>query len=255
MNAKEFHVAMPQAGDATELLPTTHAGECRNSPCSRCEAERICQMPALASGGLVSALDTQIGVRAVRAGRSIYRSGDTFRNLYVPRSGICKITRVDQGGREQITGFKISGECFGTDGIASGRHESNAVALVDMQVCTIPFLRTEALADAHPEVHRGMERMLSKEILDKDALLMLVTGRNAEQRVAAFLLDIGSRFAERTANPAIFPLCINRKDIGTYLGLTLETVSRTFSRFRQQRLISWEGRVIHLHDIGALRRM
>ncbi|WP_454691733.1 helix-turn-helix domain-containing protein [Achromobacter aloeverae] len=252
MRTVENSVSRTRARNITWLRAAGSASHPSSSPCSQCDAGSMCQIAALGAGGLVSALDTQIGVRAVQAGESIYRAGDALRNLFTPRCGMCKSVRIDREGRQQITGFKIRGECFGTDGIATGRHESEAVALLDMQVCTLPFLRAEAVADALPEVHRGMKRLLSKETSDRENLLMLVANRNAEQRVAAFLLDLGARFGERTANSSLFPLCISREDIGAHLGLTLETVSRVFSRFRRRGLVQWEGRVIRILDMPGL---
>lgn len=252
MSAVERQASTPGTAGVIWLHSRVFRDAPSSLPCRRCDAGRLCQISALGSGGLVAALGTQIRMRSVRAGEVIYCAGDAFRNLYVPTCGICKSVRVDRDGRQQITGFKISGECFGTDGIASGRHQCEAVALMDMQVCVLPFLRAEALADELPDVHRGLARLLSNETLHKEALLMLIANRNAEQRVAAFLLDLSARFGERTADPSRFPLHISREDIGAYLGLTLETVSRTFSHFRQRGLIDWEGRIIRLTDMDAL---
>ncbi|SAI70497.1 transcriptional regulatory protein [Bordetella ansorpii] len=221
-------------------------------PCSDCDAERPCQVPTIAAGHLVSALGSQIGMRVVRVGKAIYRAGDVFRNLYVPRCGICKCVRLDRDGRQQITGFKIAGECFGMDGIAGGIHQLEAVALIDMQVCIIPFSGIELAAGNLPDVHRDMERMLSMELMATESLLMLVAQCNAQQRVAGFLLDLATRYGRRTSRPDRFPLCISREDIGAYLGLTLETVSRVFSRLKKQNLINWEGRVMHLLDMQRL---
>ncbi|OWT74694.1 MULTISPECIES: helix-turn-helix domain-containing protein [unclassified Achromobacter] len=255
MNAIENLHPSARAGVVTSLSPVPRPTHSASSACGLCDASILCQIAGLGAGGLVSALDNHIGIRAVRAGEAIFRAGDVLRSLYIPRCGICKILRVDTEGRQQITAFKIAGECFGTDGIASGKHQTEGIALLDMQICVLPFLRAEAVADALPEVHRGMERLLSRETLDRDALLMVIANRNAEQRVAAFLLDMGARYGERTANPAVFPLCVSREDIGAYLGLTLETVSRVFSRLRQRRLIEWEGRVIRLLDMPQLSRL
>ena len=223
--------------------------------CGACEARKSCQIAALDGGSLHDVLGEYVTRRFVRAGQTIYRSGSPLTNLYVPRCGICKAVRLERDGHQQITAFKIAGECFGMDGLASGSHQDETVALVDMQVCALPIHRIEARASSTLEILRKMEQLIGTELLMQEALLMRIAHRQADQRVAAFLLDLGERYGQRSGSPDCFPLCISRQDIGAHLGLALETVSRAFARLRHLGLIDWAGRVLSLRDRQRLAEL
>lgn len=195
------------------------------------------------------------GKRRVRLGEFLYRSGTPFHSLYVVRAGMFKSILLDSEGREQVTGFQMTGEVLGLDGIEREICQSNAVALEDGEVWEIPFARLEALCRQEPGMQRMFHRLMSREI-QRDYLMMLLLGSmNAEERLAAFLVNLSQRLTARGYSATRFILRMSRREIGSYLGLTLETVSRVFSRFQREGLIRAELKAVELVDIDRLRSM
>ena len=178
----------------------------------------------------------------------LFRGGETFESLYAVRSGFLKSSAVLADGRDQVTGFYMAGEIVGMDGIGTGRHSGDVSALEDSEVCVIPY---ERLADLglQPELHKVMSRAL---VHDQGVMMLLGTMR-AEERLAAFLLNLSQRFVARGYSPSEFHLRMTREEIGSYLGLSLETVSRLFSRFHAENLISVQQRHIRILDVPGLR--
>lgn len=232
----------------------THPASSR-LPCDSCGARKLCQAAQLCRGGQDRPAGLPLCARKVSAGEAVFRAGDPLRNLYVSRAGTCKSIRLYRDGRQQITGFHLGGEFLGMDAIATGRHETEAVALEDMMVCVLPYREIEALADEFTDVRRGMERMLSREIVRESKLLMLMGNLNAEERVAAFLVDLADRYAERGYSAVSFTLRMSREEIGSHLGMKLETVSRMFSRLQQRGLIALHGKQVRILDLPALRQV
>ncbi|AOB33719.1 hypothetical protein AKI39_13720 [Bordetella sp. H567] len=222
-------------------------------PCEGCGARRLCQAAQLCRGGDDRPVSLPVCARKVKAGEAVYRAGDPLRNLYTSRAGTSKSIRLYRDGRQQITGFQLGGEFLGMDAIATGRHQTEAIALEDMVVCVLPYREIEALADAYTDVRRGMERMLSQEIVREAGLLMLMGNLSAEERVAAFLVDLSDRYAERGYSALAFTLRMSREEIGSHLGMKLETVSRMFSRLQQRGLIALHGKDVRILDLPALR--
>jgi len=158
-------------------------------------------------------------------------------------------------GREQVTGFQMAGELLGLDGLASGRHASSAVALEDTEICAIPYAHLSELATTSPQLHIAMSRMMSREIVREHGLMMLLGSMNAEQRLAAFLLNVSQRLKARGYSSTEFHLRMMRVDIGSYLGMKLETVSRTFTAFQQQGLLKVDKKHVKILDLDALQRI
>lgn len=256
MESPDTHTPAP-AGLVAGIEPRREtegdAAGVRRAPCDSCGARKLCQACELCRGGPGQPIAFHVGTRKVRAGEAVYRAGDPLRNLYVSRAGTCKSTRLYRDGRQQITGFHLGGEFLGMDAIATGRHETEAVALEDMVLCVLPFQEIEALADDVSDVRRGLERMLSREIVREAGLLMLMGNLSAEERVAAFLVDLADRYAERGYSGVSFHLRMSREEIGSHLGMKLETVSRMFSRLQQRGLIALHGKEVRILDLEALR--
>jgi len=186
--------------------------------------------------------------KRVACGEALYRAGGHFDSLYAVRSGFFKITATLEDGRDQVTGFHMAGEVLGLDGIDSERHVSDAIALEDSEVCIIPYAWI---------TERGLQRLLyrvmSRELVrDQGAMLLLGTMCSTE-RLAAFLLNLSRRFVARGFSPHEFRLRMTRGEIGSYLGLSLETVSRLFSRFQDERLVTVDRKHILIHDIEGLK--
>lgn len=195
------------------------------------------------------------GKRRVRMGEFLYRSGTPFNSLFVVRAGMFKTILLDSEGREQVTGFQMTGEVLGLDGIEKDICQSNAVALEDSEVWEIPFSRLEALCRQESGMQRMFHRLMSREI-QRDYLMMLLLGSmSAEERLAAFLVNLSQRLTARGYSATRFILRMSRREIGSYLGLTLETVSRVFSRFQREGLIRAELKAVELIDTARLRAM
>ncbi len=185
----------------------------------------------------------------------VYNSGDKFRSVYAVRSGSIKTSSVNDQGLEQVTGFYLPGEIFGMDGIAHTHHLSSALALETAAICEIPFDRLEELSMTMPSLQRHFFQLMSKEINNDQKLISLLSKNSAEERVATLLLSISARNATRNLSNIRFRLPMSRADIGNYLGLTVETVSRVFSRFQKQSVLAVDKKEIEILDVPGLQRL
>lgn len=185
----------------------------------------------------------------------MYESGDEFKAVYAVRSGSIKTYCVNDQGVEQVTGFYLPGEIFGMDGIAHTHHINAAVAMETSAVCEIPFSRLEELSITMPSLQRHFFKLMSKEITSDQQLITLLSKNSAEERVATLLLSISARNAKRHLSGIRFRLPMSRADIGNYLGLTVETVSRVFSRFQKQALLKVDKKEIEILDTEGLQEL
>jgi CRP/FNR family transcriptional regulator len=223
--------------------------------CATCSMRELC-LPIGLGTDAMRELDTLIATRQrFKKGAPIFQGGDRFTALYAIRSGSCKTTVSDQSGREQVTGYHLMGDIIGFDGIGSGRHQCQAVSLEDTEVCEVPFARLEELSSRLPPLQRNLHRLLSREIMRDENLLLVVGSMDAQERIAAFLLNLSQRYQQRGYSSKEFVLRLTRRDIGSYLGMKLETASRLLSRFQSKGLIKIEKSVIRLLDLQALKAM
>ena len=186
-------------------------------------------------------------------GETLFRAGEKFSSLYALRSGSCKTVLPGEDGQEQVAGYHMPGDVIGTDGIGAERHDCEAIALEDTEVCALPFDRVEEFARQNIQFQRSLNRLLSREITRERRVTLILGTMRADQRLATFLLDLAQRYQERGYSSVEFVLRMTREEIGSYLGLKLETVSRLFSRFHEEGLIQVHGRIVKLLDRGALR--
>jgi CRP/FNR family transcriptional regulator, anaerobic regulatory protein len=222
--------------------------------CSTCHLRDLC-LPCGLSGTDTERLDgLMFARRKVAAGQPLYNQGDRFQFIYAVRSGTFKSSLTLMDGREQVSGFHMAGELMGLDGVASGTHASSATALEDAEVCAIPYAHLNDLAAQSPSLQLVVTRLMSREIVREHSLMMLLGSMNAEERLAAFLLNLSQRMKARGYSPSEFHLRMSRAEIGSYLGMKLETVSRTFSAFVQQRLLQVDKRHIRIVDLDGLTR-
>ena len=206
------------------------------------------------SGADLEQLDDLISLKhAYSRGGYLYRSGARFQSLYAIRTGFFKTQVLHEDGREQVTGFQMAGEIIGMDAISSDTHACDAIALEDSEVCEIPFSRLEELSRKLPSLQRHLHRILSREIVRDQGIMLLLGSMRAEERLAAFLLNLSQRFAARGYSPTSFHLRMTRQEIGSYLGMKLETVSRTLSNFQGTGLISIRNKSVELHDLPGLQ--
>jgi CRP/FNR family transcriptional regulator len=185
----------------------------------------------------------------LRKGEVLYRAGERFTSLYAVRSGSCKTVLPGEAGQDQVAGYHMAGDVIGTDGIGTDRHDCEAIALEDMEVLGLPFDRVEELARRNPQFQHSLNQLLSREIT------LILGTMHADQRLATFLLDLAQRYQERGYSSVEFVLRMTREEIGSYLGLKLETISRLFSRFHEEGLIQVHGRVVKLLDRIALTKV
>lgn len=184
------------------------------------------------------------------AGAHIFRTGDAFRAIYAVRAGSVKTVWVDADGREQVLGFYLPGEMIGLNAIYPEQYPCDAIALEPTQLCRFSFPAMSALAARLPSVQKHLFRMLSKEI---GTASLLAGDHTADQRVAAFLMDLSERLAQRGFSPTELHLSMSRSDIANYLRLAAETVSRVLGRFRDQHLLQIDSREVRLLDAARLR--
>jgi CRP/FNR family transcriptional regulator, anaerobic regulatory protein len=222
--------------------------------CSACHLRELC-LPCGLSGAEIERLDgLMFARRRVAEGQTLYREGERFQFIYAVRSGTFKSCLTLADGREQVSGFQMAGELMGLDGLAQGTHASTCVALEDAEVCAIPYANLNELAAQSPKMQNVVSRLMSREIVREHGLMMLLGSMNAEERLAAFLLNLSQRLKARGYSPLEFHLRMSRAEIGSYLGLKLETVSRTFSAFQQQGLLEVDKRHIRILDLDGLNR-
>lgn len=186
----------------------------------------------------------------VKRTTAVYRAGDPFTALYAIRSGFFKSRIGLEDGRDHVTGFHMGGEILGMDGIGSNLHCADAIALEDSEVFIIPY---EEIEDAG--LQHQLQKVMSRELVRDCATLTLLGTMNAEERVASFLINLSQRFVARGLSAVEFHLRMTRGDIGSYLGLSLETVSRAFSRFHTERLIDVDQRHVWILDMAGLKRI
>jgi CRP/FNR family transcriptional regulator len=223
--------------------------------CSTCSMRELC-LPVGLSGEDLKAVDAAVGSRTrLKKGESLYRAGDAFQALFAVRLGTLKTTVLAEDGREQVAGYHLQGDIIGLDGLGTDRHGCAAVALEDSEVCTIPFEQLEELARDVPPLQRNLHQFLAREISRDHSVMLLLGSMRAEERLATFLLNLSERYRSRGYSSTEFVLRMTREEIGSYLGLKLETVSRLFSRFQDEGLLKVSGRNVKLTDIGKLRQL
>ncbi|WP_159874981.1 MULTISPECIES: fumarate/nitrate reduction transcriptional regulator Fnr [Aquitalea] len=221
--------------------------------CSNCSLRELC-LPIGLNRDEMTQLDAVIRQsRRLKRGEYLFRSGEAFKSLFAVRTGFFKTSVASQDGREQVTGFLMSGELMGLDGISSNVHGCDAIALEDSEVCELPFGRMESLGRDIPSLQHHFFRLMSREIVRDQNVMLLLGNMKAEERLAAFLLNLSQRLSTRGFAANDFILRMSREEIGSFLGLKLETVSRTLSKFQQQGWLSVDHKHIQLIKADALK--
>lgn len=223
--------------------------------CNACSMRELC-LPVGLEPDAMRQLEGLVSNRArLKKGDALYRAGERFTALYAIRLGSCKTTIPAEDGREQIAGYHMLGDVIGLDGIGAERHGCQAVALEDTEVCVLPFDRLEELARSIPSLQHNLHQFLAREITREQNTMLLLGSMRAEERLAVFLLNLSERYLRRGYSSTEFVLRMTREEIGSYLGLKLETVSRLFSRFQEEGLLQVQGRGLKLLDLPALRQL
>ena len=223
--------------------------------CKHCSLHDLC-LPLGITDSDLDALESLIKPRRpVQRNEHLYRAGDRLGSIYAVRSGSIKTYTLTNDGREQITGFHLPGELIGLDAINDNAHPCSAKALETSSVCELPFDQLEALAMRLPGLQHQLFRIMSREIKSDEQFMMLLGKKNADERLASFLVGLSARFQERGYSANEFNLSMSRNDIANYLGLAVETVSRLFSRLQSEGIIDVDRKLIQITDLPALHKI
>jgi CRP/FNR family transcriptional regulator len=228
-------------------MPGLNCGDCRmNALCLplSLQKDEIGQLDEIVKRG-----------RPLQKDEHVYHAGEDFSAVYAVRSGTVKTYATNSSGQEQVTGFHLPGEIFGMDGIGKNRHTNSAVSLGTAAICEIPFSQLTDLSVAIPSLQRRFIHLMGMEIANDQELINLLSKKGAEERVATLLINISNRHQARQLSPTHFLLPMSRSDIGNYLGLTLETVSRVFSRLQKADILRVDKKEIEILDMDALKAL
>ena len=223
--------------------------------CSNCNLRELC-LPLGLNAQEIDKLETVISIRKrIKRGSAVFSAGEKFTSLYAIRSGFFKTCITTADGRDQVTGFQMTGEIIGLDGIVSDRHSCDAIALEDAEVCVMPFDQVEELSREFTTLQHHIHKIMSREIVRDHSVMLLLGSMRAEERLAAFLLNLVQRLHARGFSQSELVLRMTREEIGSYLGMKLETVSRTFSKFVEEGIIEVKQRYVHIKNTEALRQI
>ncbi|EGV18322.1 fumarate/nitrate reduction transcriptional regulator Fnr [Thiocapsa marina] len=223
--------------------------------CRNCSLSSLCLPMGLAPDDVERLDEIVKRTRPLHRGDFLFRDGDRFRSLYVVKTGSVKTFAPSPEGGEQVLGFHLPGEVIGLDAIDKDIHACSAKVLETSAICEVPFTRLEELTATIPSLQHQMYRLLSKEIGHDTDMLLLLGKKNAEERLAAFLLSLSKRLHKRGLSATDFYLSMSRHEIGNYLGLAVETVSRLFTRFQDDGLMNVDRKHIQLLDLATLESL
>jgi CRP/FNR family transcriptional regulator, anaerobic regulatory protein len=223
--------------------------------CGNCTLRELC-LPIGLSQNDVDSLDSLINRRrTLKKGEMLYRVGDPLRALYAVKRGSLKTSGLLEDGRTQVAAFYLPGELLGFDAITAERHPCSAEALEGTEICEIPYFELEGLCRAVPGLQHQLLRVMSREIVRDEEMLMVLGRMTAEERLASCLLSFSQRYARLGLDGRELKLSMSRQDLGDYLGLALETVSRLFSRLQESGVISSQGRHVYIEDPRRLEQL
>lgn len=216
--------------------------------CDTCNLREVC-LPCGLGSSAEGLLDGLVYTRKrVKRGETLYHAGAAFDALYAVRSGFFKSATLLEDGRDQVTAFHMAGELLGLDGLGTDHHTNDVIALEDSEVCVIPYANLEAAP-----LQRQLHKVMSRELVRDQGVMMLLGTMRAEERLAAFLLSLSQRFAARGYSATEFHMRMTRDEIGSYLGLSLETVSRLFSRMQDEGYIAVQQKHVRIRDLPRLK--
>ncbi len=218
-----------------------------------CSLPEICQL--LSIPNIDAKSNVRFQRRRIKAGQWLFGNGEKFSSVFIVYSGFLKTLLVDEVGNEQILGFPMKGDLLGIDGLHNEHYASQAAALTDCDLVVVPFHELKSLGHEHVFLENWLYRAMGRELVREHAVVGLLGTLGAEARVARFLVSLSDRFAANGYSPVSFNLRMTRKEIGSYLGLTLETVSRSLSALHDAELIEIKQRAVEIKDIVFLRSL
>jgi CRP/FNR family transcriptional regulator len=249
--AEETSPTATEAGQVTmHLTPQTI-----KVACSNCNLRELC-MPVGLTDDQIKRIDNVVAIRRkIKRGSTLFRNGEQFTSLFAIRTGFFKTCVATEDGRDQVTGFQMAGEIIGLDGIVNDHHTCDAVALEDAEVCVMPFDRIEDISREVNALQHHVHKIMSREIVREHGVMLLLGSMRAEERLAAFLLNLVQRLHARGFSQSELVLRMTREEIGSYLGLKLETVSRTFSKFVDDGIVEVKQRHVRILSPESLKRI
>ena len=221
--------------------------------CTTCSFRELCLPLGLNEQEVQILGDVVSHKRKIQRGGYLHRTGTAFQALFAIRRGFLKTCVLEEDGRQQVTGFHMTGELLGLDAISTEIHTCDAIALEDSEVCEIPFAKLEEISRAIPSLMHQFHKIMSREIVRDHGVMLLLGSMKAEERLATFLLNLSRRFSIRGYSASDFNLRMTREEIGSYLGLKLETVSRAFSKLQDEDIIVVDNKYIQINDVERLR--
>jgi CRP/FNR family transcriptional regulator, anaerobic regulatory protein len=227
----------------------------REFSCASCNLRESCLSGGVPAQDLERVANIVYARRRIRRGEHLFRAGDESRCLYAIRGGFFKTSLAESEGREQVTGFFMAGELLGMEGFGGGGYKDSAIALEDSDVCVMPYSLIEEIGREVPSFQRRLHSVLAREIVRGHGIMLLLGSMSAQQRLAAFLLNLSKRFLRRGYSGSRFLLRMTREEIGSYLGLKLETVSRLFAAFHKDGLLDVQHKQVSIVDIQGLERV
>lgn len=223
--------------------------------CQNCSISQLC-LPFALNEHELTQLDNIIErKKPIQKSQILFKSGDELQALYAIRSGTIKSYTISENGEEQITAFHLPGDLIGFDAIMNMQHVGFAQALETAMICEIPFDILDDLAGKMPKIRHQIMRLMSNEIKSDQEMILLLSKMSAEEKLAAFLLNLSRRFSARGFSAREFRLTMTRGDIGNYLGLTIETISRLLGKFQKSGMISVQGKYITIHQMDTLSEL
>lgn len=223
--------------------------------CSNCNLQELC-LPRGLNAENMEKLDHVVkGSRPMQKGQYIFRTNDDFQSFYAVRSGSVKLYDSNESGEEQIIGFYFPGEILGFDAVEHHKHSCSAITLETTTVCSIPYEKINEISANIPGLQDQIFRLMSRELSKENKLLLTINKRSAEERLATLIISLSTRFKNLGYSAKEYNLPMSRQDIGNYLGLTIETVSRLFTKFQKNGLIRIDKKTVFLEDIDTLRSM
>ncbi len=239
--------------ETSTVYPITPVHPQLKVACSSCNLRDLC-MPMGLNESEFQQLDELVSQRRrIKKGDALFRVGDAFTSIFAVRTGTFKTRVTTQDGRDQVTGFQITGEILGLDGIGADRHMCDAIALENSEVCVIPYDSLDHVSQQFHSLQTHFHRIMSREIIRDHSMMLLLGSMRAEERLAAFLLSLLQRQQIRGFSGKETNLRMTREEIGSYLGLKLETVSRTLSKLAEDGLISVEQKHVTITNLDALK--
>ncbi|MEZ5464498.1 MAG: helix-turn-helix domain-containing protein [Lysobacteraceae bacterium] len=222
--------------------------------CASCSLQQLC-LPATATADELRRLDEVVrSRRPLKRGERLYRQGEKASSLFVSRDGAFKTVALDANGESQVIGLHLPGELIGLDGMGSGHHLCDAEALQSASVCQLPMERLEDLLQQIPGLQRQLLRVMGRSRDHDQSHLELLARRQADDRMLLFLYSLRERYRQLGSDADRITLPMSREDMASYLGVVLETVSRSLGRLQDDGLIQVRGRQLQFTDANELAR-